>query len=72
MDLLAGAEEVSAPENGNEKVSSQGRRNDILEEIARLNGQDTAGTCGHDVQTDYAENPSFMRFMATLKDILPQ
>ena len=49
MDLLAGAEEVSAPENGNEKVSSQGRRNDILEEIARLNGQDTAGTCGHDV-----------------------
>ncbi len=31
-----------------EKVSSQGRRNDILEEIARLNGQDT-GTCGHDV-----------------------
>ena len=49
VDLLAGAEEVSAPENGNEKVSSQGRRNDILEEIARLNGQDTAGTCGHDV-----------------------
>ena len=49
MDLLAGAEEVSALENGNEKVSSQGRRNDILEEIARLNGQDTAGTCGHDV-----------------------
>jgi ParB family chromosome partitioning protein len=32
-----------------EKVSNQGRRNDILEEIARLNGQDTAGTCGHDV-----------------------
>lgn len=32
-----------------EKVSSQGRWNDILEEIARLNGQDTAGTCGHDV-----------------------
>ena len=32
-----------------EKVSSQGRRNDILEEIARLNRQDTAGTCGHDV-----------------------
>ena len=32
-----------------EKVSSQGRRNDILEEIARLNGRDTEGTCGHDV-----------------------
>ena len=72
MDLLAGAEEVSAPENGNEKVSSQGRRNDILEEIARLNGQDTAGTCGHDVQTYHAEKPLFMRFVATLKDILPQ
>ena len=42
MDLLAGAEEVSAPENGNEKVSSQGRRNDILEEIARLNGRNIA------------------------------
>ncbi len=55
-----------------EKVSSQGRRNDILEEIARLNGQDTAGTCGHDVQTDSAEKPLFMRFVATLKDILPQ
>ncbi len=32
-----------------EKVSSQGRRNDILEEIARLNGPDMPGTCGHDV-----------------------
>ena len=42
VDLLAGAEEVSAPENGNEKVSSQGRRNDILEEIARLNGRNIA------------------------------
>lgn len=32
-----------------EKVSSQGRRNDILEEIARLNGSDMPETCGHDV-----------------------
>ena len=72
MDLLAGAEEVSAPENGNEKVSSQGRRNDILEEIARLNGQDTAGTCGHDVQMHYKKKPLFMRFMGILKSILPQ
>ncbi len=32
-----------------EKVSNQGKRNDILEEIARLNGSDMPGTCGHDV-----------------------
>lgn len=32
-----------------EKVSNQGRRNDILEEIAKLNGADTAETCGHGV-----------------------
>lgn len=31
-----------------EKVSNQGKRNDILEEIAKLNGADTE-TCGHDV-----------------------
>ena len=30
-----------------EKISSQGKRNDILQEIAVLHGQD--GTCGHDV-----------------------
>lgn len=32
-----------------EKVSNQGKRNDILEEIARLNSTDMAETCGHDV-----------------------
>lgn len=32
-----------------EKVSNQGKRNDILEEIARLNGTDVAEPCGHDV-----------------------
>lgn len=32
-----------------EKVSSQGKRNDILEEIARLNSTDMADPCGHDV-----------------------
>ena len=32
-----------------EKVSSQGKRNDILLEIERLNGKDIEGTCGHDV-----------------------
>lgn len=31
-----------------EKVISQGKRNDILQEIAKLNGADTE-TCGHDV-----------------------
>lgn len=31
-----------------EKVSNQGKWNDILEEIAKLNGTDTE-TCGHDV-----------------------
>lgn len=32
-----------------EKGSNQGKRNDILEEIARLNGSDMPETCGHDV-----------------------
>lgn len=32
-----------------EKVISQGKRNDILQEIARLNGSDMEDTCGHDV-----------------------
>lgn len=32
-----------------EKVSNQGRRNDILEEIVKLNSMDMGETCGHDV-----------------------
>lgn len=32
-----------------EKVIGQGKRNDILQEIARLNGSDLEETCGHDV-----------------------
>ncbi|MDE5967382.1 MAG: ParB N-terminal domain-containing protein [Lachnospiraceae bacterium] len=32
-----------------EKVSSQGKRNDILLEIEKLNGTGMEGTCGHDV-----------------------
>lgn len=32
-----------------EKVISQGKRNDILQEIAKLNGSDVKATCGHDV-----------------------
>ena len=33
-----------------EKVISQGKRNDIMQEIARLNDSDVEETCGHDVQ----------------------
>lgn len=32
-----------------EKISCQGKRNDIIEEIARLNGAGVSDTCGHDV-----------------------
>lgn len=32
-----------------EKISCQGKRNDIIEEIARLNGVEVSDTCGHDV-----------------------
>ena len=32
-----------------EKINCQGKRNDIIEEIARLNGVDVSDTCGHDV-----------------------
>lgn len=32
-----------------EKISCQGKRNDIIEEIARLNGVGVPDTCGHDV-----------------------
>ena len=32
-----------------EKVMCQGKRNDILEEIARLSGVDATDSCGHDV-----------------------
>lgn len=32
-----------------EKVTNQGKRNDILQEIERLSSGEKAGTCGHDV-----------------------
>lgn len=32
-----------------EKVSNQGKRNDILQEIEKLSGEDMTDTCGHDV-----------------------
>ena len=40
-----------------EKISSQGKRNDILQEIAALNGQD--GTCGHDVHKSRSRDEEF-------------
>ena len=49
FDDLLPSEKAAVLAERYEKVMCQGRRNDILEEIARLNGQDTAGTCGHDV-----------------------
>lgn len=39
-----------------EKVSSQGKRNDILLEIEKLNGTDMRGTCGHDVHKLQSKN----------------
>ena len=47
-DLLPSEKAVVLAERY-EKVMCQGKRNDILEEIARLNGVDTTESCGHDV-----------------------
>ena len=47
-DLLPSEKAVVLAERY-EKVMCQGRRNDILEEIAMLNGMDASKTCGHDV-----------------------
>lgn len=47
-DLLPSEKAVVLAERY-EKVMCQGKRNDILEEIARLNGVDASNTCGHDV-----------------------
>ncbi len=43
------SEKASSIGRAYEKVMCQGRRNDILEEIAMLNGMDALETCGHDV-----------------------
>lgn len=49
FDDLLPSEKAAVLAERYEKVICQGRRNDILEEIAMLNGMDASGTCGHDV-----------------------
>lgn len=46
---LLPSEKVAVLAERYEKVISQGKRNDILQEIAMLNGSDMEDTCGHDV-----------------------
>lgn len=49
FDDLLPSEKAAVLAERYEKVMCQGRRNDILEEIAMLNGVDAPETCGHDV-----------------------
>lgn len=49
FDDLLPSEKAAVLAERYEKVMCQGRRNDILEEIAMLNGVDASETCGHDV-----------------------
>lgn len=49
FDDLLPSEKAAVLAERYEKVMCQGRRNDILEEIAVLNGMDASETCGHDV-----------------------
>lgn len=49
FDDLLPSEKAAVLAERYEKVMCQGRRNDILEEIALLNGVDASETCGHDV-----------------------
>lgn len=49
FDDLLPSEKAAVLAERYEKVMCQGRRNDILEEIAMLNGMDSSETCGHDV-----------------------
>ena len=49
FDDLLPSEKAAVLAERYEKVMCQGRRNDILEEIARLNGMDAPETCGHNV-----------------------
>lgn len=49
FDDLLPSEKAAVLAERYEKVMCQGRRNDILEEIAMLNGVDMQETCGHDV-----------------------
>lgn len=49
FDDLLPSEKAAVLAERYEKVMCQGRRNDILEEIAMLNGMAAPETCGHDV-----------------------
>lgn len=49
FDDLLPSEKAAVLAERYEKVMCQGRRNDIIEEIAMLNGVDVPETCGHDV-----------------------
>lgn len=49
FDDLLPSEKAAVLAERYEKVMCQGRRNDILEEIAMLSGVDVPETCGHDV-----------------------
>ena len=49
FDELLPSEKAAVLAERYEKVMCQGRRNDILEEIAKLNGVDAPETCGHNV-----------------------
>ena len=49
FDDLLPSEKAAVLAERYEKVMCQGRRNDILEEIAMLNSMDAPETCGHDV-----------------------
>ncbi len=49
FDELLPSEKAAVLAERYEKVMCQGRRNDILEEIAMLNGMHVPGTCGHHV-----------------------
>ena len=48
FDDLLPSEKAAVLAERSEKVICQGRRNDILEEIAMLNGMDASKTCGQD------------------------
>ena len=52
FDDLLPSEKAAVLAERYEKVMCQGRRNDILEEIAMLNGVDMQETCGHDRAVD--------------------
>lgn len=58
FDDLLPSEKAAVLAERYEKVMCQGRRNDILEEIAMLNGMDLSETCGHDVHKSKSRDSS--------------